>query len=106
MYDLYTDDSIIAGSNQEDLDAVVVDLKKANFGVTLEENLEDFLGVNINRRKDNIIHLKQPHLIDQIVKYLIQDNPKTSFKSTPAQPSKILHSHKQSDNFYKRLHYR
>ena len=67
MYDLYTDDSIIAGSNQEDLDAVVVDLKKANFGVTLEENLEDFLGVNINRRKDDRIHLTQPHLMEQIV---------------------------------------
>ena len=82
------------------------DMKKENLGVTVEGNLEDFLGVNINRRKDNIIHLTQPHLIEQIVKYLIQDNPKTSFKSTPEQPSKILHPHKQSDNFYKRLHYR
>ena len=40
MYILYTYASIIAGPNQEDPDAVVVDLKKSNLGVTVEGTLE------------------------------------------------------------------
>ena len=100
------DDSIISGPNKEDLDAVVADMKKANLGVTVEGTLEDFLGGNINRRKYGSIHLTQHHIIDQIVKDLGQDNPKNTSKSTTAQPSKISHSHKQSENSDKKFHYR
>ena len=64
VYILYKYDSIIAGPNQEDMDAVVADLKKANLEVTVEGTLEVFLGVNINRRKDGRIHLTQPYLIE------------------------------------------
>ena len=35
IYTLYTDDSIIAYPNQEYLDAIVADLKKANLEVTV-----------------------------------------------------------------------
>ena len=35
IYTLYTDDSIISDPNQEYLDAIVADLKKANLGVTV-----------------------------------------------------------------------
>ena len=85
--------------------AVVAYMKKVNLGVTAEGTLEDFLGVNIDRRKDVSIHLTQPHMIEQIVKDLGQYNPKTPSKSTPAQTSKILHSHKKSENFDKIFHY-
>ena len=105
MYILYKDDSIVSGPNQEDLDAVVADPKKASFGVTTEGTLEDFLGMNIDIRKDGSIHLTQTHLIEKIVKVLGKENPKTSSKSTPAQPYKISDSHKQSENFNKILHY-
>ena len=101
IYILYTDDSTIVGQNQEDMDAVVADLKKSNLGVAVEGTLENFLGVNIGRRKYISIHLAQTHLIEYMVKDLVKDNPKTPSKSTPAQPSKILHSHKQSENFDK-----
>ena len=56
--------------NQENLYAVVTDLNKSKSGVTLEGTLEDFLGVNIDRRKYVRIHLTQPHVIEQIVKDL------------------------------------
>ena len=104
MYILYTYDSTIAGPNQEYLEAVVSDQKKENLGVYMEVTIEEFLEVNIDRRKYGSNHLEQPHLIEQIVKDLGQDNPKTPSKSIPAQPSKILHSHKQSEKFYKSFH--
>ena len=62
---LYTDESIIAGPNQKELDAVVADPKKANLGVIVEGTLEDFLGVNIDRIKYSSIQLTQLHLIEK-----------------------------------------
>ena len=50
MYILYTYYSIIAGPNQEDMDAAVAYLKKENLLVTLEGTLKELLGLNINRR--------------------------------------------------------
>ena len=50
--------------------------------------------------------MTQPHTTEQIVKDIRQKNPKTTSKLTPAQPYKILHSHKQSYNFDKNSHYR
>ena len=104
MYILYTYETIIAVPNQEDLYAVVADMKKSNLGVTVEGTLENFLGVNIYRRKYGSINLTQTHKIEQILKDLGQENPKALFKSTPAQPYKILHSHNQSENSDKIFH--
>ena len=106
MYIVYTDDSIIAGPNQEDLDAIVEYLKKENLGFIVEGTLEEFLGVNIYRIKDDSIHMIQLHLIEQILKDLRDDNPKTPSKSTSVQPSKILHYFKQAEDLYKNFHYR
>ena len=39
MYILYTHESIVVGTNQEDLDAVLADLNKVNLEVTVEETL-------------------------------------------------------------------
>ena len=39
---------------------------KAKLDITDEGTLEDFLGMNIDRKLDVSIHLTQPHLIDNI----------------------------------------
>ena len=39
MYILYTHESIVVGTYQEDLDAVLADLNKVNLEVTVEETL-------------------------------------------------------------------
>ena len=62
MYLLYIDDSILAGPDKEEIAQVINYLKGANLDVTDEGNTEDFLGINI-QRKDEEIHLTQPHLI-------------------------------------------
>ena len=81
-------------------------MMKANLEVAAEGTLEDLLGVKIYRRKDGIIHITQPHLMEKIVKDLVQDNPKIPSKSTPAQLSKLLHSHNQPEDLDKNSHYR
>ena len=64
---LHTDDSILAGQDKEELQQVIADIKKAGLDVTEEGDIEDFLGVNIDRVDDETFHLSQPHLIEQIL---------------------------------------
>ncbi|MFG5627240.1 hypothetical protein ACFJXG_15365, partial [Enterococcus faecalis] len=47
MYVLYTDDSILAGPDDQELDDIIRQIAEAGLDITEEENgLEDFLGVN------------------------------------------------------------
>ena len=69
-YVLYTDNSIIARPNEKEIDQTVKDIKKAKLNITIEGDLQDFLGINIDRKDNGLIHLTQPHLIDQILKDL------------------------------------
>ena len=52
--------------------------------LTIEGDIQDFLGVNIEKKKDRTIHLTQPHLIDQIPKDLRLDKYRVTTKTTPA----------------------
>ena len=107
MYVLYTDDSILAGPDEKEIDQIIKELQNSELNVTVEGDLQDFLGVNIKRKQDDTIHLTQPHLIDQVLKDLKLDtkqNLKT--KSTPASSSKLLSRHSESPDFDKSFDYR
>ena len=106
VYVLYTDDSLIAGPDKAEIDRVVEDLKKAKLDITVEGDLQDFLGVNIDRKPDGTIHLTQPHLIDQIITDLRLNDDNVKTKSTPTSSSKLLTRHSDSPSFDNSFHYR
>ena len=106
LYALYTDDSIIAGPNLDEINQVIKDIKLAKLDVTEEGTLEDFLGVNIDRKNDGSIHLTQPHLIEQILKDLKLDGPEVKTKSTPTPSTKLISHHSSSEAFDESFHYR
>jgi len=77
----------------------------AKLDITIEGDIQDFLGVNIERKENGSIHLTQPHLIDQILKELrLEDN--ASIKETPAPSSKLLSRHSNSKDFDGPFNYR
>jgi len=105
MYVLYTDDSILAGPDLSEIDKAIQDIQAAELDITIEGDIQDFLGINIERREDGTIHLTQPHLIDQVIKDLkLPENATT--KSTPAASSKLLSRHSDSKPFDGSFHYR
>lgn len=111
MYVLYTDDSIIAGPDEDELDEIIEDIKRAKLNITIEGDLQDFLGVNIDRKADGTIHLTQPHLIDQIIEDLGLDDKRdrgspAKTKDTPASSSKLLTKHLESPPFDGHFNYR
>jgi hypothetical protein len=89
MYVLYTDDSILAGPDSTEIDKAVKDIQDARLDITIEGDIQDFLGVNIERKTDGIILLTQPHLIDQVLEDLRMPK-ETKTKDIPAPSSKLL----------------
>ena len=84
LYVLYTDDSILVGPSEEEIQSVIQQIKATGLQVTEEGDLEDFLGVNIHRNKqDGTIKFSQPHLIDKILAALRMDQSDLKTKSTP-----------------------
>ena len=107
LYVLYTDDSLIAEPDPDEIDQVIQELQnKAKLSITVEGDLADFLGVNIERKEDDTIHLSQPHLIDQILEDLRLKDERVKVKATPAATSKLLSRHSDSPSFDNSFNYR
>ena len=64
IYVLYNDDSILEGPSEQQIQATKQEI---GLQLTIEGDLEDFLGVNIDRTSKGAIHLTQPHLINSIL---------------------------------------
>jgi hypothetical protein len=64
---LCTDDSTLAGPDLREIEECIEEMKSANLDITVEGDLSDFLGVNINRLPDGSYHLSQPKLIDSML---------------------------------------
>jgi Reverse transcriptase (RNA-dependent DNA polymerase) len=94
---IYTDNTIIAGSNVVKVDATII--KIANLFKTTSKDEVNDIGVN------GKICLTQPELIQNILEDLgLKDN--TKIKALPALSSKILQPHTDSPAFNKSRHYR
>ena len=107
IYLLYTDDSILAGPCQKEIEQVIVDIKAAGLEITEEGDIQDFLGINIQHHKNKgEIELTQPHLIDQIIKYMRMEKDNVKIKDTPAMSSKVLTRDKDGKPFDGSFHYR
>ncbi len=58
---VYTDDTILVGPDEGEIEKIVRTLSK-NFKVEDQGDLSDYLGVNIERRKDGKVEMTQPTL--------------------------------------------
>jgi len=106
IYVLYTDDSILAGPNKEELDQVIADIKKQGLKITDEGTIADFLGVNIQKKEDGSFHLTQPKLIQSILEELKLTQENLTIKDTPMASSKLLSRHPNSEPFDGHFGYR
>jgi len=63
MHVLRADDPILAGPDKGELRQAIADIKSAGLDVIEEGDIEDFLGVNVDRVDDDTCHLSQPNLV-------------------------------------------
>jgi hypothetical protein len=99
---LYTDDSILAGPDCNDIELVIEEIQAANLNITIEGDIQDFLG----KIKIGKINLTQLQLIEGILKDLRLDGEQTKVKATPSLSSKILRKHEDSEDFDGSFDYR
>ena len=100
----YVDDSIFADPNDDNIDKAIQDLKDAGYDIENRGNLQDYLGIHVERLSGNKIKLSQPHLIDQIIAQVgLAGSKKT--KRTPAAKH-ILSRFPNEEPFDERFHYR
>ena len=107
---IYTDDGILTGEKDSDIDEVIALLKAPienhrPFNLTDEGKITDYLGVTVTVENDGAIKLSQPHLIQQIIDD-IGFNERTSIKPTPAQSTvrlnRDLHGEARRENWHYR----
>ena len=106
MYVLYTDDSILAGPSEEEINDIIADIKSIGLDITEEGDIQDFLGIHIERQSDGTIKFSQPHLIDQILHDLKMDVSDLKLKDTPCKTSEVLKVGINSQPFDDSFHYR
>ena len=49
MCALHTNDSILTGLDEDEINQIIKEMKEAQLNTTVEGDLQDFLGVNIER---------------------------------------------------------
>ena len=105
IYVLYTNASILAGPSEQRIQETIKQMQKVGLQLTIEGNLEDFLGVNIDRTSKGAIQLTQPHLIDSILQDLRLNKGESKCKDTPMKLSKILNKSNESPKFDRSFDY-
>ena len=105
MFDLYTDDSILAGPSEQEIKDIISDIRSIGLDITEEGDIQDFLGIHIEKKSDGTIKLSQRHLIVQILHDLKMDIDDLKIKETPCKSSEILKVGSQSKPFDGSFHY-
>ena len=106
VYILYTDDSIIAGPNRSEIDKTIELIKKAQLNITIEGDLQDFLGIHIEKLDGGKYKMSQPQLIQKILEDLSLTQDNVNCKNIPMAASRILFRHQTSDAFDGSFNYR
>jgi Reverse transcriptase (RNA-dependent DNA polymerase) len=104
MLIIYTDDTIITGNNDKEIDTAIADIASI-FEITSKASVSKVLGVNIDRHVNNTVTLSQPKLIQTILDDLgLKEGSNTL--PIPAPSTKILHTHSDSQSHKYYWHYR
>jgi hypothetical protein len=106
MYVLYTDDSILVGPDQKELDQIIKQIQSTGLKLTSEDGLDDFLGMTIDHHPDGTIHLTQKRLIQSILEDLGLTASNVKSMSTPMASHKLLSRHPNSPDFDESFNYR
>ena len=102
---VYIDDCIMFGPNLAALHKVVKEMRTSSKKLRVKDlrNVKDFLGIHVTIGNNKTIALKQPQLIDSILKDVkFQSNTKE--KDTPALSSVILQKDTQGKPFNNDFH--
>jgi hypothetical protein len=101
---LHTDNSILISPDDSEIDRAIKELSE-HFNINDQGQIDDYLGIKVERRADGSTKLFQPHLINLTLNVLkFRDKVKT--KEMPAPLTVILNKDKDREDFNESFHYR
>ena len=99
------DDGIFTSSKESDINKTVVDLKFTHFNLENRGIIADYLGLNINYKKNGEVIMTQPQLIKQII-----EDTKLEYNAhlppTPTVSSRMLRREENDPAYQEKNHYR
>jgi len=98
MLAVYIDYCILIAKTEQLVKTAVKEIAES-FEITNEGEVDEYLGVKVEKLQEKRIKMSQPYLIDQILKGL-GFNERTKVKRTPAIASKILHQDKEGEEIH------
>ena len=86
MFFCYVDDGVFLGPDDDEIDKAINDLKKLKCDLEEIGDIEDYIGVNFEKKEDGGVKLTQPHLTQQIIDE-VKISTRLATKHTPVAPS-------------------
>ena len=83
---VYVDDTVFWSPDESNIDKVISDLKSLKFELTDEEEVDSFLGINIDKDKDGNITMTHRGLTDAIIKFVGLENDSRQHQTAVTNP--------------------
>ena len=84
LFVIYVDDGILASKNKDEIDHTITDIQLTGYEIEDQGDLNDYLGVNVEKLPDRCIKISQLHLIDQILAMANLPSQSAGTKQVPA----------------------
>ena len=88
---IYVDDTLFFSKDPKKIDQIISNLKKLDFELTDEGDVEAFLGIQVDQLDDGTIKMSQPDLINRVIKALGLEAESKQHKIPAVSPP--LHAH-------------
>ena len=102
---MYVDDFIIAGPSDDDIDEAI-EMIQDNTDVEDKGEVNDYVGIHIDKLEDESINLTQPRLIQSILEELHLVPGESKASPVPALTSVVLHADLEGEPFDNHFNYR
>jgi hypothetical protein len=102
---VYVDDSIIMGPDANEIATLIKAIGK-RFKIQEEGNICEYLGIEVKRDGAGYLTLRQPQLVDSILRDLNLGKGDVKARTTPALKTRVLHKDTQGEPFNEAFHYR
>lgn len=101
---VYVDDTLFYSKTNEKIDETISQLKKLNFDLTDEGDVDAFLGVKVEQNEDNSIKMSQPDLISRVIETLGLESSSKQHKTPAVSPP--LHAYENGAEREEKWNYR
>lgn len=101
----FVQDGMFVGPNNLEIDKCIKDLIQLKHNIEENVDIEDCIGINFERKDNDVIKLSKPHLIQHVIDE-VNVSPRLVGKEIPESSRKTLRTFSSEPKLNNRFHYR